>query len=217
MGKIDLEHLVDKSLTKEQLFERVKQDLTLLPTVITGMRSSKAAIRYGCGKVLMDFSEEHPEKLYPDIDFFIDMLGSPYRISIWQAMAIIANLTVVDTKKKFDTVFTDYFGFISDEYMVTVANVVGHSAKIAQAKPYLIPRITDELLKVDTLSVTPQLTEECKRVIAEKAIDSFTLFFDRVEQKDKVVAFVKKQVTSPRESLQRKAKEFLLKWDTPVI
>jgi hypothetical protein len=215
MGNIFLDHLVDKSLTKEQLLVQVKHDFTLLPIIVNGMGSSKAAIRYGCGKVLVELSEDYPEKLYSDMDFFLKMLDSSYRISIWQAMAIIANLTVVDTNKMFDHSFTRYYRFICDEYMVTVANVVGHSDKIALAKPYLIPRITDELLKVESLAVTPHLTEECKRVIAEKVIDSFSQFFDQVEQKEKVVTFVRKQVNSPRDSLHRKATEFLQKWDIP--
>ena len=126
-----LDKLVDKSLTKEQLFEKVKHDFDLLPIVVHGMTSSKASIRYGCGKVLMDLSEEYPEKLYPHMDFFITMLESKYRILIWQTMFIIANLTKVDKKKKFDAIFERYYGFLHDEYMITVANIVGHSGKIA--------------------------------------------------------------------------------------
>jgi hypothetical protein len=77
---------------------------------------------------------------------FIDLLDSKYRILTWNALAIIANLTKVDVDKKFDAVFTKYCRLMNDEYMVTVANVVGNSSKIALAKPYLVPKITDELL-----------------------------------------------------------------------
>ena len=179
-----LQNLVDKSLTKEELLQKVKKDFNLVPVVLNGTSSSKAAIRYGCAKVLMDLSEEHPEQVYPYMDDFIDLLESEYRILIWNAMAIIANLTKVDEDRKFDAIFDKYFSFIDDEYMVTVANVVGHSGKIALAKPYLIERITNELLKVENISITPHLTEECKRVITEKAIKTFYLFFDKITQKD---------------------------------
>ena len=98
--------------------------------------------------------------------------------------------------------------------MVTVANTVGNSAKIALAKPYLIPRITAELLKVEDVSVTPHLTEECKRVIAEHAVKTFDLFFDKLGEKEKkeVLAFVERQLNSSRTTLSAKATGFLEKW-----
>ena len=208
-----LQQLVNKSMTKEELLKKVKLDFNLLPIVLKGISSSKAAIRYGCAKVIMDLSEEQPERLYPYMDFFIDLLDSKYRILIWNAMAIVANLTKVDKDKKFDAIFDKYYSFINDEYMVTVANVVGHSGKIALAKPHLIEKITNELLKVENISITPHLTEECKRVIAEKAIKSFNMFFDKIKQKEKVTSFVKSHLDSPRQTLRKAAKKFLNKWD----
>ncbi len=204
-----LQKLVDKSITKEGLLQKLKQDFDLLPTILSGLSSSKAAIRYGCAKVLMDLSEDCPEKLYPYMDLFIDLLNSKYRILTWNAMAIIANLTKVDADKKFDVIFNKYFSFINDEYMVTVANAVGHSGKIALAKPYLINKITNELLKVENISTGPHLTEECKRVIAEAAIKSFNMFFDQIEQKDKVISFVESHLNSSRRTLREEAENFL--------
>jgi len=206
------EKLSDKSMKKEELLQRVKQNFDLLPILVKGVSSSKAAIRYGCAKVLMDLSEEHPERLYPYMDYFLNLLDSRYRILIWNAMTIIANLTKVDTDKKFDAIFDRYFSFLNDEYMVTVANIVGHSGKIALVKPHLVQRITDELLKVEKISITPHLTEECKRVIAEKAIKSFDLFFDKIEQKEKVISFVNKHLNSTRRTLRMEADHFLKKW-----
>lgn len=207
-----LQQLADKSMTKEELLKNVKLDFSLLPIVLQGVSSSKAAIRYGCAKVLMDLSEEYPQQLYPYMDFFIDLLDSKYRILTWNAMAVIANLTKIDEDEKFDAVFNKYYRFINDEYMVTVANLVGHSGKIAVAKPYLTEKIANKLLKVEHISTTPHLTEECKRVIAEQAIKSFDMFFDEVERKDKVIAFVERQLTSSRKALRDEAEKFLKKY-----
>jgi len=128
-------------------------------------------------------------------------------------MAIIANLTQIDKNKKFEAIFDKYYRFLNDEYMVTVANVVGHSAKIALAKPHLTQKITEELLKIENISTTPHLTEECKRVIAEKTIEAFDLFFDGIDTKDRVISFVKRQLKSPRRTLKIKAENFLRKWN----
>jgi len=65
-----LKKLADKSMTKEELLHKVQQDFSLLPIILQGTSSSKAAIRYGCAKILMDMSEEYPQQLYPYVDFF---------------------------------------------------------------------------------------------------------------------------------------------------
>jgi hypothetical protein len=204
-----LEKLGDKLITKEDLLQEIKQDFRLVPVVIDGLSSSKATIRYGCGKVLMDLSETDPERLYKYMNTFVKLLENKHRILVWNGTAIIANLTRVDTDKKFDAIFDEYYRLLDDEYLVTVANTIANSAKIALAKPYLIKKITDKLLWTDKLATTPHLTEECKRVIAEKAIDSFSVFFDKMESKEEVIAFVSKHRNSPRKTLKKKAEAFL--------
>ncbi len=204
--------LVDKSLTKEDLLYKVKQDFNLIPFLLRGVNSEKAAVRYGCAKVLMDLSEECPEQLYSHMQSFIDLLDSKYRILTWNAFSIIANLTCVDIDKKFDAIFEKYYSFLHNDYMVTVANVVGNSGKIAQAKPYLISKITSELLKVKYLSTGPHLTEECKRVIAQSTIITLDSFFDRIDQKERVLSFVRSFIDSPRKKLKITAQTFLEKW-----
>ncbi|TRO49654.1 hypothetical protein E2P63_07760 [Candidatus Bathyarchaeota archaeon] len=214
MGNELLVKLADKTLTKDGLRHRVEQNFGLVPMLIEGTSSPKAVVRYGCASVLMDLSVEYPERLYPYIEELMGLLDSQYRILTWNALAMVANLAKVDEEKKFDGVLDKYYGFLSNEYMVTVANTVSNSGKIALAKPYLIPRITAELLKVENLSVTPHLTEECKRVIAESAIKTFDLFFDKLDEKEKkkVLGFVERQQNSSRRTLSAKATVFLSKW-----
>ncbi len=209
-----LEKLAEKQITKEQLYQMTKQDFKLLPQVLSGVSSAKADVRYGCAKVLMDLSAKHPEKLYPHMDAFVTLLDSKYRILVWNALAIIANLCAVDADKKFDALFDKYYSFLGDPYMVTVANTVGNSGRIALAKPYLIPKITNELLRVEGISTTPHLTDECKRVIAEQTVETFNVFFDKMndEAKANALKFVKRQLGSSREKLNVKAELFIHKW-----
>ncbi len=204
-----LSRLADKSLTKGNLLRMVEKNPELIPAVIEGVSSPKAAVRYGCSKVLVDISERQPETLYPFFDTFVNLLGGRYRILTWNATAIIANLSGVDADKKFDAVFDKYFGLLGDEYMVTVANAVSGSSKIATAKPYMASRIAEELLKVEGISTTPHLSEECRRVITEQAIQSLASFFGKINQKDKVIAFAERQLNSPRRSLREKALNLL--------
>lgn len=209
-----LQKLADKTITKQTLYNTVVANFGLLPELLSGVSSPKAATRYGCGKVFMDLSANYPEKLYPNMDAFIALLDSKYRILVWNAMAVIANLCAVDKCKKFDAAFDKYYGFLNNGYLVTVANVVGNSSKIVLAKPYLTGRITNELLKVEDIATTPHMTDECKRVVAEQAVKSFNVFFDRMEpdQKARVLAFVKRQSVSSRKTLKMEAEGFLKRW-----
>lgn len=145
-------------ITKKELIKKVEHNFALLPDLIMGVLSLKAQIRYGCAKVLMDLSEKYAEKICPHMASFTNLLDSKYRILTWNAMAIIANLAKVDKDKKFDAIFDKYCAFLNDTFMVTVANAVRNSAKIALAKPYLIQKTTNELLKVASISTTPYMT-----------------------------------------------------------
>jgi hypothetical protein len=204
--------LSSKKITKAELFQKVEADFSLLTELLNGTSSSKAAVRYGCGKVLMDLSEKYPEMLYPYMENFIGLLDSKYRILTWNAMAIIANLTAVDVESKFDAALDKYYSYLGNEYMVTVANLVGNSAKIVSAKPYLADKIAAELLKVQNLKTTPHLTEECKLVIAEHAIKTFNTLINYAKNKEQLIAFTKKHIDSSRLSLSKEAQEFLKKY-----
>ena len=206
-----VEKLSDRSITTYELFRTIEQNWTLIANLLKGVSSSKASVRYGCAKVLMNLSAAYPTKLYPYLDFFIDLLDSKHRILIWNALTIIANLAKVDEEKRFDTAFDKYSGLLEDDHMVTLANVAGLSGQIALAKPYLADKITNELLKVDSLPLTTHVTEECKRVIDEKAIKSLDLFFDKITQKKNVISFVEKLTNSPRKTLRVTAENFLKK------
>jgi hypothetical protein len=209
-----LNQIVDKTLTKDELYKKVEKDFSLVPVLIDGISSPRPTVKYSCGKVLMDLSAKYPQSLYPYMDEFIKLLESKYRILTWNAIFIIANLAKVDNKQKIASIFDRYYRLLENDYMITVANVVINSGKIALAQPFLIDRVTRELLSVEDIGITPHLTEECKRVIIEKTIQTFSLFFDKLEEELKVEIydFVKRQLNSPRDTLRKKAELFLDKW-----
>ena len=206
--------IADKSLTKQSLYQKVEKNFGLVPLLLEGAASPKATVRYACGSVLMDLSAKYPEKLYPYMDSFFALLDSKYRILRWNAIYAIANLASVDTNQKFEAAFDKYYSLLGSGYMVTVANLAVASGKIAVAKPHLANKIAKELLKVERLAVTPHLTEECKLVIAEHAIESFSLFFDKLDQemKREVYGFVERQLSSSRQSLRKQAGAFVERW-----
>jgi len=209
-----LEKIADKSLTKKMIYSKVEENFALIPTLFAGTSSPKASVRYSCGGVLMDLSEKYPQKLYPYMDQFLALLDSNHRILCWNAIYAISNLTCVDKNQKFEAAFDKYYSFFGSGYMVTAANLAEASGKIALAKPKLANQIAEQLLKVESLAVTPHLTAECKLVIAEHAIGSFSLFFDKLDPKTRrmVYGFVERQLGSTRQSLSKQAAAFVKKW-----
>ena len=207
-----LRRLGSREITKIKLFEMVESDFGLLPAVLEGTLSSKATVRYGCGSILVDLSEKYPDRLYPYMNNFIALLTSEHRILTWNALAAIANLTAVDSDRRFDAIFDKYYGFLGNEYMVTVANVVANSAKIITNKPYLADQILAELLKVQNLQVTPHLTEECKLVIAQATIGIFNTLIKYTQNKEALLAFAQKHQNSSRAKLKIEAQNFLRRW-----
>ena len=103
---------------------------------------------------------------------------------------------------------------MNNEYMVTLANLIVSLGKIAKAKPYLIPKITAKLLRVESITTTPHLTEECKLVLAERALETFDEFKSKMSSEDKlkVQAFAKRCKHSKRKSLSNQAELLLKKW-----
>jgi hypothetical protein len=207
-----LDLLAAKKISKSQLSKMVEADFGLIPKLIEGTASPKATVRYGCGNVLVNLSEKYPEKLYPHFDDFVLMMESKFRILTWITMAIIANLTAVDKDDKFDKIFDKYYSYLGSEYMVTVANVVANSAKIAEAKPYLTQKIIAQLMKVQNLKITPHLTEECKLVIAEKAIQTFDSLHKNANDKRQLLVFARKYTNCARDSLRNEAQSFVKKY-----
>ena len=189
MSEQILEQLGNRKISKTQLYKHAESDLSLVPVLLEGTKSSKATIRYGCGSVLSDLCKTHPNKLYPYFDNFVSLLDSKHRILTWNAMAAISYLTTVDKEKKFDNIFSKYYSFLDSEYMVTIANLVGYSAKIATNKSYLADKIATELLKLQNLQTTPHISEECKLVIAQKTIETFNTLINHVQNKEAFAAF----------------------------
>ena len=212
-GKSILEQLGQKEIDITQIAERMIKNPDKIDEVIEALKVEKRAIKFSYEKVLRLVSERRPELIYPYFDVFVTLLDSDNSFLKWGAIMTVANLTAVDTEKKFEAIFRKYYAPIPGPAMVTAANIIGGSAKIALAKPELTQRITREILKVEKAKYENKSapSPECRNVAIGQAIDSFDGFFHQIDNKAKVIAFVKRQLKNSRSQVVKKAERFLRK------
>jgi len=186
----------------------------VLKYLVSGLNETDARIKYGCNNTLLILSEKKPEIIYLYFDVFKDYLKSENKFIKWSAILIIANLTRCDNKKKFDEIFNSYFSEIKGPIMITAANIVKGAAVIAKAKPYLIKRITKELLKVKNAKYQ---TDECLNIVIGHTISSLDKFFRQIKNQVEVLDFVRNSIDNHRKPTKNKAEKFIKKWDKYLI
>jgi len=205
-----LEAVAKKKNKAEALAERVIRNPRSLPELLEGVSSDRADIKFKSAKILRIISEESSELLYPKWDFFVKLLDCENNIIKWNAMDVIANLTRVDSKNRFDKIFRKFYGMLYEGSLITAGHVVGNSWKIAKAKPSLSSRITSELLKVEKI---PLPTEECRNILKGHAILSFSEYFDQIKEKGKIISFARRELKNTRNATRSKAEKFLKKFE----
>jgi len=198
-----------KNVDAESIAKKVVKDERLLDDLLEGVSSEKAVIKYKSLKVLMLVSEQQPKMLYPEWDFFVKLLDDDNTFLRVIGATIIANLTRVDTKNKFEKIFNKYYSLLEDESMINTANIAGRSGIIARAKPHLQGKITNKLLDIDKT----HHSSECKNIIKGKAILSFEEYIGEFKDKKKIIHFVRNELKNTRSATRKKAEKFLKKWE----
>lgn len=183
------------------------KDEKVLQELLNGVLSKKDAVRYSSFKALNILSEKHPEKLYGKWDFFADLMRNDNTHRKYIAIYIIANLTRADAENKFEKLFEAYYGLLGDKSVIPPAHVAVNSGKIALAKPKLEAEITSRLLDIDAT------VQRHKDLVKASAIDAFEVYFEKSNDKARIIEFVKAQLNCESPKTREKAKAFLKKWN----
>jgi hypothetical protein len=208
MNEYLLSELKKKSNNTDLILELILQDLSLLRDLIYCISSAEANVKFKCTKVLRELSKTKPELLYPYFDFFNILLDNPNNIIKWNAMDIIANLTEIDTEKKFEGIFEKYYSLLNEGSLITAGHVVDNSGKIANVKHKLREQITNHLLSVEKI---PLPTEECRSILSGKVVKSFGQYINHIKNNAAVITFIKRQLKSNRNATRKKAEKLLEK------
>ncbi|MFB0544745.1 MAG: hypothetical protein ACETVN_03440 [Asgard group archaeon] len=200
---------MSKKVDVENLAKKAIKDKNLLSELLQGILSKKDEKREPSFKALLQISEEHPELIYSEWDYFAELLTSDNSFHKYMAIYLIASLTRVDKENKFEKIFDKYYDLLDDKSVIPPSHTAKNSGKIAKAKPNLQTKITNKLLSIDETHHKP----ERKDLIKGYAIEAFNEYFEEAENKKEILEFVKKQLKSKSPTTIKKAKEFLKKWE----
>jgi hypothetical protein len=171
---------------------------------LEGILSKKDEIRSNSFKVLMQVSEEQPEKLYPKFDYLANLLGSDNHYQRNISINLLANLAVVDTENKFENIFDKYFRNIDGDRTMVAGQAALNSGKIAKAKPSIQTKITKRLLNIEKTHKGKQI-----ELIKAYVIEAFDKYFAESSDKNEILDFVKAQLGSKSPKTRKLAKKFL--------
>ncbi len=218
---------MNKAITFEEIKKQIKQksDINkiaesvikqpeLISDLIENLKTEKSALKFSYEKILRLISEKHPQLVYPYFTDISKLLDSDNNFIKWGSIITIANLTAADTDKKFDKVFKKYYKPVTGPVMITAANIIANSWKIALAKTYLANKIAKEILKVEKGEYINrgEVSPECKNIICGHAIESFACFNSLIKSKKAVLDFAGRNINNSRKSTAKKAEKFLNKY-----
>ena len=203
-----MESLKKKDFNPENLANEAIKNSKILRELINNLLIKDDIIRYNSHKVLLLVSECYPKTLYPDWDFFVNLLKSKNNFHKVIGIQILANLSKVDTLNKFENIYDDYCDLLDAKSMMTAAHLAANIGKIAKNMPHLREKLTQVLLDID------KTHHEIGRkdLIKASIIDSFTEYFNEIKKKKEVIRFVTTQLNSRSPKTKKKAEEFLKKY-----
>lgn len=180
-----------------------------IPALVEGLGARKAAIKFGCEKVLRSLSELNPRLVYPYFDTFVRLLDCDNNFLKWGAIVTLSHLAAVDSQRRFERIFAKYYAPITGPVMVTAAQIIASSPRIAAAKPELTQRIVKEILKVQRAAyeLHGKRSPECRNVVFGHALVVLGALYPWVEKKQPVLAFIAKGRECSRPSVRETAEK----------
>jgi len=168
--------------------------------------SKTARIKYAGTKKAIAISKDNPGELYPDFDFFVELLNNENQIIKWTAIQVIGNLSKVDEKKKIDKLLPRLIDFLNCGKMVTANNTILALSEIALNKPEYQKMIFKEFLKIEHYNYD---TLECRNVALGKVISALGKFKDEIKDQKDILEFLERQTNNTRASVKKRAMKLL--------
>lgn len=197
-------NLEDKKLDVKNLAKDAISDENLFKKLLSGIKSKDNTVRSNSFQALLIVSKGEPEFLYPEWDYFHDLLLSTNNYHRYIAIYILANLTQADDEDKFSEIFDDYFGILGGEKVMNASHVALNSPTIIKNKPELQSKIIGLLLDIENIHQGKQ-----KDLVRAYVIEALMKIYPDAQDKDNIREFVKSQLESSSPKTRDMASCFL--------
>ncbi len=201
---------------RDEAVAALKREIADDPAVIDSLLAElggQGAARLKAANKLQLISQANPAVLYPHFQVFARLLESSSSVLLWNGIIILSYLATVDTERQFDAVLDRYYAHLRDGKLVTAANILGNSGRIAACRPDLAGRITAELLKVDGI---PLPSAECREVARGSVLTAFAQYPHILKQDREALDFVVRCAASHRPAVKRQAEALLTRSRAPA-
>lgn len=202
-----LEELLDNKADIAEMAARAVKDKSLIAGLVEGLTVKNEDYRYNCSKTLHAIVKTHKELIYPYWDALAVLLPSPNSLHKMCALSLLSEIITEDKKKKFDAIFDVFFDQLNDTHVSVAYYTVAAAGSIAKARPELQSSITKRLLSYSSPGKNPVSNELVKAGI----IESFDMFFEESQDKEKMLDYAGKQLDSASPKTRKAAKAFLKK------
>lgn len=199
----------NKKVQTAKAIDDVLHQVSTNPTYIQSLLETldeKSTARFQAAKKLQLISQGNPSLLYSHFDTFAKLLDSTSSVLLWNAIIILSYLASIDSDRRFDSIIDRYYGHLWDGKLVTAANILGNSGRIARCRPDLAKNITTQLLKAD---VIPLPTAECREVARGAVLSSFAEYLDTLSDCQPALNFIVRCKGSHRPAVKKQAEELL--------
>ena len=204
-----MQNLNKKHFEPESLNKKAIENPEILAELINNLIAKNETIRYNSHKVLLIISQNKPEVLYSHWDFFVDLLKSKNNFHKVIGIQILANLTKIDTKNKFEEIFDIYCNLLDAKSVMTAGHLAANLGTIAKVKPNLRDKLTNVLLNID--KTHHEISR--KDLIKAYVIESFNEYFNKIENKEEIIKFVEAQLDCKSPKTRKAAEKFLKKYN----
>ncbi len=170
--------------------------------------SENSKIKYAGTKKAIAISKDNSAELYPDFDFFVELLNSENQIIKWTTIQVIGNLSKVDKKKKVDKLLPKLISFLNCGKMITANNTILALSEIALNKTKYQEMIFKELIKVEHYNYD---TLECRNVTLGKVILALGKFKREIKGQKDILEFLERQTNNTRVPVKKRAIKLLEK------
>jgi len=201
--------IADKSFDKFKYVEKIQYDEELRDFIIDQMISNKnIMVYYHCYDIVSEASISKPELFYKYWDICRNLLHHKNSYHRDIGLTMIANLSKSDENNLIIETIDEYLEHAHDDKFMTSRCCIKNSSKILLNKLELMEKI---IIYFKNLVDNCNYPIKQKELLISDIIEAFDAIYDKYENKEEIMNFVRYKTNSVSPKTRKAAKEFILK------